>query len=205
MWLLIIGGTVTLIGGILLKAADLLIEGRGSWARRAIAADVQLLTALPDAIRGGEGGKALTSRIEHALLQFAGDEETGDADLDELFAELDFRKEVTRLEVAALGCFAVVLLVAAVVLVFTWPEASRGGDTVNPWFLIGILPGMPVLAFAIASGMQVVAVRVVRRRWRRRGWEIPAKYATGYGLASPFRRAPRLPPRRRRSTKSQNP
>lgn len=78
MLLLVAGSAFGLVVAVVLKIVDLVAEGRGSWTRRAIAADVELLKALPPELRSSSAGTALQGRVERSLAVYSAEQPTNE-------------------------------------------------------------------------------------------------------------------------------
>jgi hypothetical protein len=186
MWV-VIGGILTLIATVLLKVVDVLVEGRGSWARRSIRADIELLEALPAEVREGTGGQSLRRRIDNALVlfgAFAAAQDTAeeatppaaDPRVAEASRRAQFAREVDLLEVRFamwIGGVVVVLMAVAVILS---PNADPSEDS-TPWAAAagGSIALGIALAVVLLTTARLLAVRVVRRRWRKAGRTVPSR------------------------------
>jgi hypothetical protein len=176
---LVVGGLLTLIAGIVLKVADMLVEGRGAWARRAITADVELYNSLPDGLRNGVGGVALEGRVEAALVAFSGQREADhdssslQEEIDDLLREMRFRREAVRVELV----LQITPIVGGGIIATFFSKATQNEPDIIGLPLTILLT---VISAAGAIGYMVVAhfvaLEYVRRRWTRDGLEIPAKY-----------------------------
>lgn len=201
MWVLL-GGVVASIFTVLLRVVDLIIEGRGSWARRSIRADLELLAALPDDVKAAAGGEALQRRIEQSLITYGISEpETSVSptvpgthqevseriqDLRERSAaraaENEFRREASRLE-ALISLSVSLVLVAATSFGF-WASARDGSsglnkmDSTNDWLVVFATAAALAIpmTFGLMAASRRIAIRVVRRRWTNASRTIPARY-----------------------------
>lgn len=160
------------VSAVLLRVIDLLIEGRGSWSRRSISADVALFNQLPPGMKKAEAGHALRRRIEDSLLTF-GSSETDESEEHALRRQYERDVDLVdvRLNVTVLGSLVVVGLI---VMLTASPDADQeSSSSAIGWILaVGIAIGFAVVELKTAN---LIAVAVVRSRWRRSGRRVPPK------------------------------
>lgn len=171
---LIIAAILTLLGGVALKMIELNAEGRGSWRRRAITSDVALYNALPKHLRSGSAGAAVATRIEAGVLAlYAGPVQHGKPQTaNEVSRTREFQRELEKVETRMQLWFVAIL--AAVAAVFLASPTPAGSSDVPLW---RVVPVSIVPTLGLIWAVRRIAVHRVRTRWRRRGWQIPAKYA----------------------------
>ncbi|KAB2810737.1 hypothetical protein F9L07_01920 [Pimelobacter simplex] len=216
MWLVVVTAVATFIATCLLKVLDVLVEGRGSWARRAIRADVDLLVALPESVRDGLAGQALTRRIETALARFGDVAEIAEGSTaeglpddgevpsrpevrsaeSEAVRRAAFRREVQTADIRLFACIAAGLGLAAVVamVVVTNLADHRGGSPqVQNILAVAVLFGLSALMVPVSWLTTWLAPKRVERRWRDDGEALPAP-TTDAVKVHPERAQRRRPP-----------
>lgn len=180
MWV-VIAGIAGFVATVLLKVVDLLVEGRGSWARRTIRADAELFDGLPEEVQKGVGGAALRRRIDDELVAFSGVTGTHSAasdDSPEAEAERQFRKAVADLDLRVTAAMTAILIVS----LGTWLLArledfsdEHTAYTPLQWVVLTVV-GLG-MGFAVNGMMwrasHGLARRIVKRRWHKAGRPLP--------------------------------
>lgn len=181
MWV-VIAGVGGFIATVLLRVVDVLVEGRGAWARRSIRADIELLEALPKDLRDSDGAGALRLRIDQELAAFgalraAPPSENGGVDDADVAAwwRARFEREVKVVERRVLVGVGLALVVGGMAWTITDADV---GTTITPLkvalsAVVGIAGGM-LLSTVIVGVAHWSAVQVVERRWHRAGQPLPA-------------------------------
>lgn len=166
MWAAILVTAAGVVAAVLIKLFDLIIEGRGSWSRRSIAADVELLKALPDELRETDSARALRARIEQSLLTFGIKSE--DADDPKAAERKQLAREGSKLEA---GLMTVGLFLMSVALVISWPWAEDDTDVRTEW-LLSVAAVMVVGVLTLFTAGPVSRL-IVRLRWKMAGRQLP--------------------------------
>ena len=177
MWPVVVG-VGAFVSAVLLRIVDLVIEGRGSWVRRSIAADVALLNQLDESLRAGEAGKALERRVSEALVLFG----AADVDADEEQKRVrQFDRDVDHLEVRVHVVMLGLLVVAGLAPLFTdgRPAPSPSGQD---WLVIlGLATALAVLEMKSAKW---IARSLVKRQWKRDGQRLPDRRKRAHSSSS---------------------